>query len=1224
MRGRLFFSLIACFAVLSFSPASRGQASGNFSGAVLDTSGGAISGATVTATSQGTGVSRQTKTDDAGHYLFPLLPIGIYTVRVEFQGFRPGETKDLRLQVDEAREVNFTLSPSTVSSQIEVSAAAVAVETTNPSLGQVITSEQVTQLPLNGRDFVQLATLTPGTTQETNNNSFFNGAPSSEVSARGSFSLSVGGSRPNSTDWLLDGNDNNELTAGGIAILSSIDSIQEFKVLTYNYSAEYGTRGGPTVLVTTKSGANDFHGSLFEFLRNKSLDAKSFFAILPEKFNLNQFGGSVGGPIRKNKTFFFIDGEQKYQRKGITFTGLVPSLAERTGDFSKDPFGNVVALPTPDPTTPGAGILPAGGIYNPNMGRLNAAGASSDPTAAVNLYFQCDGAGNPTNLNANGSQVPGTPCYKIPAGLINPVAKQMINLFPLPTPGLANNGSYNFVNEPVRELNETKFDIRLDHNFTVSDTVFARFSYDQAFSAVPGGANPPSFAEANPFGSSQGIINHGRNIALSETHIFSPTTVNQVSGGYNRIFNYITSQGYRSCQSQVFQIPGANLNCNASNNCVAPFISCGLTSTQFSGGYWSLGDRGFAPFIGGTNVYSINDTLDLIRGKHDIKVGMGIRANQLNVQTEGFQDGYWIITGLWTNNPVSDFLQGLPSLAIHDQTFKGTTTGRRWKIFRPFVQDDWRITRNLTLNLGFAWNFTTPTSEVDNRQADFNPATGQWLTPGVNTGSWAGIQLDKRAVEPRIGLAWKPFGKDNTAVRAGYSIYHDSSWNQGAQGLWQNPSTYAESDFFGFGGNCTFANAACAQAPYNLTPSAQPFSSTPLSGSAQSGFFIYSAAPPQDSFTGTILAQNTNFKLGTVQQFNVNVEHELPGQIVLTAGYAGSRSDHILIYGNNLNITSPVACGKVPGYTLGCGPGGTFISQPAQFSNFPFSTIANVTDEGIAHYNGLQVKAETKGSHYGLYAIISYTYSRTYDNGLTDGLGSSIGATYYPLPGWRKLDWALSQINLNNNFTASVIYDLPVGKGKHFGHDWSGPANVILGNWQVTLIEKITSGFPVFVVNSVNGINFDGTTFGAGVNFQNNGNSFIRPDLVGDPNKAGPVAANPGCTAPAKVHTVTNWFNPCAFAFPADGELGNASRTPVNGPNFVNSDFSLIKQFNLPWEHVGLNFRAEFFNLFNHPQLALPVPGSGYADIASGSGFGAVSSSVNNPRVLQFGLKLTF
>src|SRR5713226_6425785 len=361
-----FAYVLVLFVSICFSPRVYGQATGSFSGAVVDPSGSVITGAKVTATSQGTGASREAKTDDAGHYLIPLLPVGIYTLHVEFQGFRAAEMQNLRLQVDEARELDFTLSPSTVSSQVEVSADAVAVETTNPSLGQVITTEQVTQLPLNGRDFVQLATLTPGTTQETNASSFFNGAPSSEVSARGSFSLSVGGSRPNSTDWLLDGNDNNELTAGGIGILSSIDAIQEFKVFTYNYSAEYGTRAGPTVLVSTKTGGNAFHGSLFEFLRNTSLDAKSFFATSAEKFNLNQFGGSIGGPIRKNKTFFFLDSEQKFQRQGRTFRGVVPSDAMRTGDFTKDAFGRT---------------NPVGAIFNPNV--------TGGPD------FQCDASGNP-------------------------------------------------------------------------------------------------------------------------------------------------------------------------------------------------------------------------------------------------------------------------------------------------------------------------------------------------------------------------------------------------------------------------------------------------------------------------------------------------------------------------------------------------------------------------------------------------------------------------------------------------------------------------------------------------------------------------------------------------------------------------------------------------------------------------------------------------------------
>lgn len=1188
MAIRICFNVMAWAFALALSPVFYGQTTGSFSGNVLDQSGSGISGATVTVTSQGTGVARESKTDEAGHYLIPLLPVGIYTLHVEFAGFQTAEAKNVRLQVDEARGVDLTLALASIVSQVEVLTSAVAVETTNPALGQVITWQQVTQLPLNGRDFVQLATLTPGATQETNTTSFFNGGANSEVSARGSFSLSVGGSRANSTDWLLDGNDNNELTAGGIAILSSIDSIQEFKVLTYNYSAEYGTRAGPTVLVTTKSGSNDFHGSLFEFLRNTSLDARSFFAVSAEKFNLNQFGGSIGGPIRKNKTFFYLDGEQKYQRKGVTFTGLVPTQAMRNGDFSADPFGNQIPLPTTqNPLFPGA-------IVNPNV-----TGASADPTVRPNVYFQCDALGNPLPVNANGSQAPGTNCYRIPSGLIDPIAAQMINFYPLPN--TTNGGTvYNFVSEPVRKLDETKFDIRLDHSFSSSDNMFGRFSYDQATSYVPGGA--PGFAEQGAFASNQGIINHARNIVLSEAHVFSSTTVNQVTGGYNRIFNYITSQGTGSCQASKIGIPGANLDCSDSNVCSPGGTSCGLTSTLFDGGYWALGDRGFSPFTGGTNVYSISDSLDLIRGKHDIKIGGSIRANQMNVRTKGFQDGFWVVTGLWANNPEADFLLGLPSLAIHDQTFKGDVTGRRWKIFRPYVQDDWRVTKNLTLNLGLAWNLTTPISEAGNRQANFDPATAQFLIAGQGAGKWAGIQFDKTAFEPRIGFAWRPWGGPNTAVRAGYAIYHDSSWGQGAQGLWQNPPAYAESDRFAFGGSCTFVTAAC----FTL------YGNSPSAISLSDGFQIFDGPPLPANFTGTIQSQNINFKLGRVQQFNVNVEHQFPGDVVLTIGYAGSRSSHILIDGNNLNVSSPSACGSVAGYTRGCGQGGSFVGIP--YPSFPFSTISNISDQGRAHYNGLQMRAETKNSRYGVYALIGYAYSRTYDNGFSDALGTTIGATYYPLPNWEKLDWALSQINLNHNFTASVIYDLPFGRGKQFGQDWNGTVNAILGNWQVTVIQKITSGFPVFVIDSFNQ---------SGVNFQNNGNSLNRPDVVGDPNKAGAVSANPGCSPPSELHTATAWFNPCAFALVPAGQLGGASRTPLSGPNFVNTDFSVIKQFALR-ENMGLNFRAEFFNVFNHPQFGLPVtPGTGYADINAGN-FGAISSTVNNPRVVQFGVKLTF
>jgi Carboxypeptidase regulatory-like domain len=1219
MLKRRALVVLVLGSVFFLCPLLYSQANGVLSGTVADKTGSVIAGAMVKITSQGTGLTRQVKTDESGHYTAPLLPVAIYTIRVESQGFQTTEQKDLRLQVDEQREVNFSLNPASVSSTVEVSGTEVAVETTNPSLGQVITEQQVAQLPLNGRDFVQLASLTPGATQETNPNSFFTGGADSEVAARGAFSLSVGGSRPNSTDWLLDGIDNNELTAGGIGIFSSIDDIQEFKVLTYNYSAEYGTRAGPTVLVTTKSGSNAFHGSLFEFLRNTSLDAKSFFASKAEKFNLNQFGGSIGGPIRKDKTFFFLDGEQKYQRHGIAFTGLLPSMDMRNGDFTNDPFGN----PVSGTVTIGSNTYTVPGIVNPNMVTPSNIALSADPTIFPNAYFQCDNSGNPLPADAQGRQAQGTNCAKIPMGangLANPIGQALINLYPTPN---ANAGcapgacSFNFVSQPVRTLDETKFDVRLDHNISTADSVFGRFSYDQAASYVPGGAGPGFLTEAGAFGSNQNIINHGRQVAIGETHTFSPTTVNQATVGYNRIFNYISSQGTGTCASATIGgvgIPGANLGCQGTPpTCSAGAYSCGLVSVLMFGGYWSIGDRGYSPFQGGTNIYSFSDSLDLIRGKHDLKVGFGFRANQMNVGTEAFQDGFWIpgVAGNFSGftctngapgcpstttnsasiggNPEADVLLGILGLAQHDQTFNGPVTGRRWKIYRPFVQDDWRITRDLTLNLGVAWDMTTPISEEHGRMANYDPVANKLLVANQNgVSSAAGIKMNWKAFEPRIGLAWKVLGSDKTVVRAGYGIFHDSAWSQGAQGLWQNPPFFAESDFFGPAG-CAFASSFCA---------AQ--GQTPLGLSMSTGFQIFNGPPDLSTFTGTLFFQPTNFKLGSVQQFNVNVERQLPGNVVLTAGYAGARGHHILLSGNNINTPGPSACGSVSGYTLGCNPDGSPFIPPYAVLN----AILEFGDLGDTTYNSLQIKAETKTPRYGLYALFSYTYSRTYDNGLSDGLGSLLSAPYFPLPNWQKLDWGLSQINLNNNFTASVIYDLPFGKGKQFGGNWNSATNTALGNWQLTLIEHISSGFPDPLINSndQSGVGY----FGAGFNNGGNANNFNRPDQVA------------GCNPYAADHSKQRWINASCFSAATPGQLGNANRVPVVGPDFVNTDFSVIKRFALPREGMDLNFRAEFFNLFNHAQFGMPV------NDFNAPGFGSVNSTVNNPRLVQFALKLTF
>ena len=1205
----LFVSLCIVLVTL-FSQLLYGQATGSFSGTVSDNAGAVIAGANVKITSQETGLVRDAKADDSGHYLVPLLPVSVYTIHVEAQGFAAAEQKSVRLQIDEHRELDFALKPASVSTSVEVNATEVAVETSTPTLGQVITSEQVSELPLNGRNFVQLATLTPGTTASNSPVSFFTNAASSEAATRGSFSLSAGGSREQETDWLLDGNDNNQLDEGGIAIFSSIDDIQEFKVLTYNYSAEYGERAGPTVLVTTKSGSNQYHGTLFEFFRNTKLDADNYFTRTQQTFNLNQFGGSLGGPIKKDKTFFFLDYQAKMQRQGVSYPGFVPTTAMTTpidanGDYdlSSNPFGTQLNDPY--------GFTP----------------------------FICSNVGGvltPVTPNADGTQTPsGTTqnCNIIPGSLINSIGAQVIKLYPAPNAPAGSVG-FNYAEQFTRRLNEGTWDVRVDHTFSSTDSAFVRFSYDQATNFVPGGS--PTWSEANAFGSNQHIENHGRNAVITETHLFSANTINQATVGFSRIFNHILSFGTGSCEAANLGIPGADLGsaCDSTtgypsslNQSNKDCVSCGLTSFQMTS-YYSVGDRGYAPYQGGTNVYSLADKLDLIRGRHNISFGMTYRANEMNIRNNAFQDGYIVNAGLGTGDNMGDLLMGAMGVfAAHDQTFQGATVGRRFHTFRPWAEDDWRITNNLTLNLGLAWSLVTPESEVQNRQSLYDVSTLKWYVPKgspmlsscsncVSTDKYVGVQVDKTAVEPRIGLAWKPLGSDKTAVRAGYAIFHDAAWNQGGQGLWQNPPYYAEVDpdnypnvlltpFFSPTGLCITPGAAnCGLS--------NGFLLLPGTGSsvAVPGGLVYGSPVNPQAYSGTIQAMNRNFKQGAVQQWNLNIERQLPANIVLTAGYAGSRSDHILVSQLNENLDDPGACGVVTGYTLGCGFG--FFPYAA-----PFQSVDTNNSIGHARYDSLQVKAETKSARHGLYALLGYTWSRNFDSGLTDGLGTPPGALYYPLPGTSKLDWGLSQLNLNDSFTASLLYDLPFGKGKAYGSNLGGAGNAILGNWQVDAIVRATSGFPLFVVDTSNP---------SGVFFSYNGLTVERPNEVGDPNKAGPVAANPTCTAPSEIHTKSAWFNQCAFMPAPAGELGTASRAPVYGPRFVNSDLSLIKNFVLPFrEGMGLQFRAEFFNVFNHPQYWMSGTSStGEQDINTPSTFGVINQTVNNPRLVQFALKLKF
>jgi hypothetical protein len=582
-----------------------------------------------------------------------------------------------------------------------------------------------------------------------------------------------------------------------------------------------------------------------------------------------------------------------------------------------------------------------------------------------------------------------------------------------------------------------------------------------------------------------------------------------------------------------------------------------------AGGFSCLGDSGFSPYQGGTNIFHYVDTINFIKGPHTIVVGGEIRREQLNTLGYGQQDGYWFFDNLYTagftngefdpstGSSIASFLLGLPRQGNTAQIFEGAVRGRRWTEFRPFVQDDWKVRRDLTLNLGLGYNTTTAQSEVKNRQTNFNYATGQFLFAGVNAGPTAGVSTYHLGFDPRVGFAWSPFGSKDWSIRGGYGIFHDSGWNLGTQGIWLNP-------------------------PYVMTPawfSDNTYPSTTYT--PEEGFPIETQPGYNPSqFVGSSLQfMLPNMKTGTVQQYNLNVQRSLAG-IVFTTAYAGSRASHILTGGTNFNTPPPNTNGAPPPYPQ-------------------YGTIECFCDQGWSRYDSLQIGAEAKNIRHGLYFQVGYTWARGFDNGYPDFQAPWLfGAIYYGLPNLPKnADKGLSEIQLNDNFVASFVWDVPVGRKQEFGSTLGPVGNTILGNWQVNGIVHVTSGFPLFMTTAVNN---------SGTYNQN------RPDQV--------------CNGALSHPTIQEWFNTSCFVDPVPGKLGDAMRSSGYGPGFANFDLSLFKNFPLSKFHEGANlqFRTEFFNVFNHPQWGPPGTTEGAAN------FGQVLSTINNPRLIQFALKLLF
>lgn len=945
---------------------------GTLFGVVTDSTGAVLPGVAVVATEQDTGVSRETTTDGAGRFEFLLLPIGRYSVKTTLEGFGVNELAGISLQTQQNRELTITMQPVGVQESVTVSGTAqiVEVDRRSAALGQVINSAQVAELPLNGRNFVQLGTLAPGAVK--GEGAFFNNKGTTEVSIRGSTSISVQGMRENANDFLLDGVDNNELTAGAVSILPSVESIQEFKVLTNSYSAEYGSRGGGTVLVSTKSGTNAFHGSLFEFLRNDAFDSRNFFEREKGRFDQNQFGGSLGGPILRGKTFFFADYMGFLIRQAQPVLATVPTLKMRNGDFSE--------------SFPGS---PARTIYDPNSTHIDAATGQlvRDPF----------------------------PNNQIPLDRLDPIAVQLLNLYPLPT--FADRLSGNFLANPVKRFDQHYVNARIDHTLSQSDSLFGRATFDHATQFYPYAFE---YGRQGTY-STVDYLTKAHNIAISETHIFSSRLLNQATVGHNYVVNYMTPIGEGKDLPLNFGIPGANLGDPETSTLSQ--INPGL-------GFTALGDRVYAPFTGGTKIWHLTDALTLTSGPHTLKTGASIRLMHMDTLGASAYAGAFSFDQFFTaqfrptgglnaatGHPIASLLLGLPASGNRSQNFGGYTTTRLWEEYRAYIDDAWQVRPDLTLNLGLAYNVTTPHREAENRQTNFVFETGQFI-PATEDDPTAGVKTDKNNFEPRLGFAWSPGESKKLAIRGGYGIFHDVSAVGGVQGLVYNPPFLSELGF--------------------TSDSIHPVRTL------STGFPVLGEPPDPATYPGNLYLNELDQQQGTIQMWNLNAQQEFLGGTIWTIAYAGTRGRDIQSKGWNLNSAPP-------------GPGFNTASRRPypQYNNFNA-----ILGRGTIDYNSLQLKAEKRFSQ-GSYMLVAYTYGKATTNGAGQNVGVGQGIRYYPYLPTPDADKGRSDTDIRHIFNLSLIGALPFGAGQPFLSNATGITDALLGHWQVNAIVRARSGLPL-------------------------------------------------------------------------------------------------------------------------------------------------------------------
>jgi len=1126
-------------------------------GSVLDAQGAGVPNVKITATNAATRLTYVRTSEADGSYLIPQLPIGLYDLEATASGFKTFKQTAITLEVGQRQRVDIRLEVGNITESVNVTAEIPRVQTEDSMLGTTVERKRIEELPLNGRHVFNLVKIVAGVQPRSVSTDGF-----AEISNQNFSQMRINGGPAYGNQFLLDGSVNSAPVHNEIAVVPMSDAVEEFRVETSSLKAEYGQTSGGVVNVVTKMGGNQFHGSAYEFLRNDALDARNAFATQPDPrtgrikqvLRYNQFGGTVGGPVwipklynGRNRTFFFAGYEQwRWRSTGSPRLGTVAIPEFRTGNFTRlrDGLGNLVPL------------------FDPSTTRQNPAGAG----------FVRDPIPNNT----------------LPANRLDPLSVKLLAYQPQPnaTPTDAFTFSNNFIALVPSLSDQGVTTVRIDHRFSDNDMVFFRYSGTRNTRMDRG----YGLEEADPVARNDQRDNH--NGIVTYTRLLNSRMVNDFRLAAARqwlpFLHPSFDQGWPAKLGFPAQIPQDQF---------PPVVIeglLGISQASFSGG------------LRAQQYVQIVDSLNITQGPHNIKTGFDLRWSRLSFINRVNPSGRFDFTRALTGNPLQPANTGIGLASYLLGEVSGGNIG-----FRPFfqhralplgmyVQDDWKVTRNFTLNLGLRYDITPGPTELHNRHSSFDPflvspvtnMPGVMRYAGVDNRPASYVDLDKNNFGPRAGFAWDPFGNGKTAIRAGYGLIYTISEIGHTQG--------DNSNALGFSIDTPF------QGPAGVPAKAFQFSQGPTTILQPLG-----AAGGPSAFRGfNGQYQDRNGRTPYMQQWNFTIQRALWGGWTASAVYAGSRGVKLFGGNYNLNQLDPrfFAEGNalqtvVPNPYFGRITSGPLASATVQRQSLlrPFPDYQTVqtfaANNASSSYHSYQMIVEKRYSQ-GISALFSYTMSKLITDALSiGGGGSATGLADFRIGAYnRRLEKAIDQDDVSQRLVTSGVLELPFGRGRKFGNDLPMLVNGLLGGWQLNGIATLQKGLPLLVRGSNNftGINY--------------------PDLVADP------------TLPAGERSANGWFNTAAFRNPANWTIGNAPRTQPNtrGPGLVDVSFSIFKTFSF-LERFRLETRWEMFNALNAVNLNMPNTtfSPNAAGVNTNANFGRIFGA-QDARRMQMGLRLTF